>query len=226
MTSKYYTLLLVMLTFLTVGCSEEKEDTEEAILSGKVTDASGNPIVGAKIFYKFYSVESSVAKLAKPNPSTNISFSIPVSEPITVTLHQYYTNNLLATLYSGTPETGNLSIATSTDNFRISTGLYNYKVTGKTIFYNGTFSNEILDSEQLNESTPLASSDSKGEFSILIPVLGIGYTTNRVNEKGEVIGTRKIKDTIDLIVYTPGKPVQTKSVTIDTKKSSQVTFQF
>ncbi|MCA0445286.1 MAG: hypothetical protein LCH54_03555 [Bacteroidetes bacterium] len=225
MTAKYFSLLLVLFAFFGVGCTE-KDETDEAILSGKVTDTNGNPIVGAKIFYKFYSLETGVSKLAKPNPSTNISFSIPVSEPITVTLHQYYTNNLLATLFEGTPETGNLSISMSTDKYRISNGLYNYKVTGKTINYQGTLVNEILDSGVLLESTPLGVSDSKGEYSILIPVLGIGYTTNRTNATGEVIGTRKIKDTIDLIVYVPGKPVQTKSVTIDTKKSSQVSFQF
>lgn len=225
MTTKVFSLLYILLAIFVAGCSE-KEDSDEAFLSGKVTDSNGSPIVDAKVFYKFYFEESGVSKLEKPHPSTTISFSIPFSEPITVTLHQFYTNKLLATLYTGTPETGAFSVSPSTDQFRISNGVYYFRVKGKTISIDKTFANEILDSEALLVSTPLITSDSKGEFSIPLPVLGVGYTENRLNEKSEVIGTRKIKNTIDLIIYVPGKPVQIKSLTIDPKKSSKVTVQF
>lgn len=226
MTSKYIIFLFVILSTLTFGCSEEKEDTEEAILTGKVTDSRGNPIAGAKIFYQFSLKVTHVANLEKPNPSTTISFTIPKSEPVLVTIHQYYTNKLLAELYSGTPEAGIFSVDPNTDKFKISNGLYILRIKGESFNSEKVLINTIPDFGVLLESTPLIVTDSKGEFSLPVAVLGIGYTENLTNAGGDVVDTKKILETITVVATVPEKPVQTQTITIDTKKSSQVSFQF
>lgn len=197
-------MLSVIPLILSLGCSGNNpvdNSSNEPTLFGTVVDGDNVPVKNADIHYYFASSE--INTLAKssidPNPTTQISFSLPTPSHVTIRLLQSGTRKFIRNLVDTAYGSGNYSVRIELN--WLTNGIYIYQMN-----INGTVTEHIMvhqmyDMSQLLRTEPLTRSGDDGTFSLSLAVLGIGEKIYRTAESSPTIIDSSAIDSIAIVVY-------------------------
>ncbi|MCK6600380.1 MAG: hypothetical protein L6Q77_01015 [Bacteroidetes bacterium] len=219
-------ILLVsgLTAFFLASCTENGDDPEpDPQLTVSVTDPGGNPVEGASLYYLFTQNNSGVQNLSKPCPSSVISFTLTEESDVTVTLTRYLSDQVLQTIYTGTGPKGNNSVSFSPGSF--ANGVYTYHISAGKMHTEGHLVLSDHTEATIGSSTPLTKTDASGKMTFPIKTLGSGFETKLTDATGNTIGTRRISESMTLLVLYKGV-MQSKQVTIRNDQPATASFTF
>jgi len=217
-------LLFVLALFFTASCTENGDDpAPDPQLTVSVTDAGGNPVEGASLYYLFTQHSAGVQKLSKPCPSSVISFSLTEGSDVTVTLTRYLSDQVLKTIYTGTGASGNNSVSFSPGSF--ANGVYTYHISAGKLHTEGHLVLSDHTEATIGTTTPLTQTDASGKMTFPVKTLGAGFETKLTDAAGNTIGTSRISESMTLLVLYKGV-MQSKQVTIRNDQPVSASFTF
>ena len=195
---------------------------DDVKLEGRVKDEQGNSISGVDVHYSF---ELKSKSLSKPNntcPSTVISFTIPAPTHVKIVLLRWYTRDTISIISDTDQPSGNISVAMSTAN--LTSGFYliqiiaNNKTIEKVMYIQNT------DYSVLYNSTPLASSNQDGYFSLPRGIFGMGYPIIQVDATGNVLDSLYVSPKIKLVLHKAGYETLMPAVDLNDLGSGEKQF--
>jgi len=217
--------LIVVITFWTCNKGNPVGPNQSSpYLYGKVVDNQGNPIEGVRFHYipSLIHVASPKIKLAKINSIIRINFVVPKESYVNLSVHRLYTQDLIATLVNDTLSAGAHSVGFNDSS--VTDGVYYYRLTMDTTVI-VKYIVLIQDSALLPLTTPLALTNSSGQFSEPLRIFGIGMRFYVSSSQGPTpTDTVFIPNTIQVVLYKTGYKTLIEPITIDTTYSVNKQF--
>jgi hypothetical protein len=164
-------ILLFSFVFFSWGCNNNPAAGSSDSYFASVVDESGHPIADVAMHY-VYQLKSKdqLPKGTKTCPSTNISYSIPAVGHVSLTIHRWYTKELLATLVDTILNAG--TYRTLFDATQFTNGIYLYRLAYGTTVIERPMALLVLDMVALSATTPFATTDAEGRLDIPIGMFG------------------------------------------------------
>ncbi|NUN70154.1 MAG: hypothetical protein HUU02_10635 [Bacteroidetes bacterium] len=214
---------LIVWALISTGCNNPAgSENFSPVFYGTVVDSQGNPVQNVDVHYIYSVPSSSPDKMQKKNSTIHIMFSVAKRSKVSLSIVRYFRNDSLKTIVNDTLEAGQYSYQADISTF--TNGVYVYRLiidttkTEKVFFYLNPDRSTLLQAE------PLTRTDANGDFSIPYELFGFHLPMIRTNEQGATIDTAFISTSIELLLNKPGYNVFTRSVTVDIKKETHLTF--
>ena len=193
-------------------------------LYGQVVDNHGNPVDGVNFHYIPNLVHHAVPKsrLDNVNSTVRIYFIVSRTSLVNLSVYRYFTQDLIVTLVNDTLAAGAHSVGFNDSS--ITDGVYYYRLTMDTTVIT-KYILLIQDTASLPLTTPLAVTNSSGQFSEPIGVFGIGMRfLISPSSSPTPLDTEYISNTIQVVLSKTGYKTLTEPLTIDTTKSINQRF--
>lgn len=191
-------------------------------LNGQVNDSQGNPVAGCGVHYIFTTVSSSLAKVGKTCPSTNIQYSVPYRTKVTIELLRWFTRDSITTLVNDTLNAGTYSLLVNMTQFTNGIYILQSKVDTNILEMRILYLN--TDTSSLVKSTPLTTTNSSGSFNLPYGIFGFEVPLIQETNGSSAIDTVYISHTIQMVVYKEGYATAMKTITVDESKGMNETF--
>ncbi len=195
---------------------------ESRFFYGHVVDNIGDPIGGVGIHYIFDTEPFSIfQKIAKACPSTPIHYQLPgpVHGHVTMTLFRWYTHEFIAKVFDDT--TGIIDV--NWDSFKITNGIYIIHFVEDTVVQDLMCEISDVDYSSLAAKTPLAVTDSSGNFSLPYGIFAFGVPLVQ-SRWDNTVDTAYVSTDIDFVLHTPTGQTFNRSIEIDTTKDTYQEF--
>ena len=220
---------LLVCTIIAAGCHRQDDTVTPSSFSpvfhGRVINAGGVPVEGAEIHYIYSMTSSHLAKIQKPCPSTIISFSVPTTGPVSVSVLRWFICDTIAVLMRDTVlQAGTYGISFNAAS--LTNGVYLYRIAiGGSVLEKKML---MLQSgvSDLIKTTPLYRTNASGEFTIPYGLFGFGVPFQVTDETGSPIKEQYISTTVQLIAFKTGYTVLVQPITIDTTIEMTRTLSF
>ena len=220
---------LLVCTIIAAGCHRQDDTVMPSSFSpvfhGRVINAGGVPVEGAEIHYIYSMTSSHLAKIQKPCPSTIISFSVPTTGPVSVSVLRWFICDTIAVLMRDTVlQAGTYGIPFNAAS--LTNGVYLYRIAiGGSVLEKKML---MLQSgvSDLIKTTPLYRTNASGEFTIPYGLFGFGVPFQVTDETGSPIKEQYISTTVQLIAFKTGYTVLVQPITIDTTIEMTRTLSF
>mgnify|MGYP001587079875 FL=1 len=223
MKMKYSIVFLISLVLISIQCkSPTSSQNISPIFTGKVIDKQGNPVQDVDVHYIYSAPSSALNKLQNVNSIIQITFIVEKRSLVSLSILRYLKNDSLKTIVNDTLEAGQYTYQVDISKF--TNGIYVYRLIIAAVKIEKVFFYLNPDPSTLVQAEPLTRTNSKGEFSIPYELFGFDLPLTRTNEKGTIIDTTHISTTIQILLYKTGYNLLTQSITIDTKKETNLTF--
>jgi len=205
------TLPTVLTLIFFVGCKDNgiSVDNRPAGLYAKVVNTSGGAMSGVSVHYLFYTTTNPVV--------TSLWIQYVLSTPQIVTLKVFDPfGREIATLVNGQQQpVGQHSIHFDSS---VTNGVYSYKLQAGDSLWVESFFIRDDDIAQLQQISPLLTSDQNGEFFLSPSVLGIGRTFQGL------FSTETISDSISIVLVKANYRTLVQSFRMDASKPTDRTF--
>ena len=224
MNSRYGRAAMLAAIFALTGCAKDSLIGPDDVmrLNGLVTDSQGNAIEGCGVHYIFSLTSSPLEKTGQTCPSTVIQFSIPTRSKVTLTVHRWYTLDLIATLVDDTLNSGTYSASADQASWTNGVYLYHLTINGETTEKSLLLLNS--DVSVLVKTVPLATTDANGRFSLPYGMFGFGIPFARTSVYGPTLDTVYVSHAIQIVLTRPGYQTSVTSLTLNPAEEASQSF--
>ena len=220
---------LLVCTIIAAGCHRQDDTVTPSSFSpvfhGRVINSGGVPVEGAEIHYIYSMTSSHLAKIQKPCPSTIISFSVPTTGPVSVSVLRWFIRDTIAVLMRDTVlQAGTFSIPLNVAPLTNGIYLCSIAISGSVL------ENKMLILQSgisdLIKAMPLCRTTASGEFTIPYGLFGFGVPFQVTDETGSQVREQYISTTVQLVAFKTGYTVLVQPMTIDTTMEMTRTLSF
>jgi hypothetical protein len=207
-------ILLFPIGLFSSGCGNNPISGSSNSFIATVVDESGHPISDVAMHY-FYQLKpkDQLPKASKTCPSTRISFSIPVAGHVALTIHRWYTKELLATLVDTVMNAG--SYQTQMDASQFTNGIYLYRLTYDTTVIERPMALLVLDATALSATKPFATTDAAGQLNIPIGMFGFDLPLFSTSAVTGLADTVYVSREIEIMLVKQGYATLRQSVLVN-----------
>ncbi len=206
-------LLIILMLTLFVGCKDDgvSVDNRPAGLYAKVNNASGSIISGVNVHYLFYSSTNSVVT------SLWIQYGLAAPQVVTLKVFDPFEREIAMLIDGQQQPAGQHSIYFDSS---VTNGVYAYRLQTGDSLRTGSFFIRDDDIAQLQQKSPLVTSNQNGQFFLSPSVLGIGRTFQGQSS------TETISDSISIVLVKANYRTLVQSFRLDASKPTDKTFTF
>ncbi len=210
---------------ITTGSAFFKSESSPYELVGTVLDSDGKPVKSAAIHFmmKFSaSAGSSQQVMQKTNPSTQISFSVNVSGPISLRIFRLGTREYVATLIDTVLSPGTYSLGVIPG--ALSNGFYIYQLITNNVVTERLMIMQYDDAALLEKTTPVTRTNSEGKFILPYGVFGLDEEILVTGESSPTVIGRRTVDSIAIVVFKSGTVPLVQWMHINKNSSMEYTY--
>lgn len=222
----FHGMIVVTIALLALSCRDNGvgPDWRFPAINGKVVNAGGAPLGDVGVHYIMH-FDSTLVQytLSKRLPITLIRFELQEPSYVTLKLLRFGSRDTLLTilnneLFAAGVNEVEVNMSKLTNGMYIAHFIINGSVRERLLVL---FNMEI---NQLIQTSPLATSDASGNFSLPISLLGIGTRILSMNANFG-IDTLWISKKIDLVLFKEGYQPLVTPMSVDVNNSVKMTFQ-
>jgi predicted transcriptional regulator len=218
-------IFFIAFSFIRTGCNDYGVDPQAVpqYLVGQVQDENGNTLPDVGVHYLFEM--NPLRGLQTPDnilPAITIRYVVLDPAHVSLKVLRWYTEELIRTLVDTQQNPG--TYAVTFDAGQMTNGVYLYRLSVGTSVTERRIVLLNTDITELIHTSPLATSNAQGKFTIANAQFGLSLPFVRTSSSGTVLDTAYISPTIQMVLHKDGYQTLVQPILIDPSKETRASF--